>query len=97
MKYAIGGLTRFAENPAEFETRQYDADVKASIIEYMESFEPTSVAGYVDDCRTGEPIIMTNAGYEDDEYCWSTQDIYHVKRYNAAVSDEFISHIMRQA
>ena len=97
MKYAIGGLTRFSDNPADFKTREYDTNVKSSIVKYMESFEPTSVAGYVDDCRTGEPVMVTNAGFEDGEYCWSTQDIYHIKRYNAAVSEEFIAHFMKQA
>ena len=94
MRYAIGGLTRFADNPADFKTRQYANSTKDRIVEYMESFEPSSVAGYVDDCKTGEPVMITNSGYNDGEFQWSTQDIYHVKKYNAAVSDEFIRHVM---
>lgn len=96
MKYAIGGLTRFSDNPAGFKTREYDESLKKSIVKYMESFEPTSVAGYIEDCITGESVMMTNAGFEDAEYRWSSQDIYHIKKYDAAVSEEFIAHIIKQ-
>ena len=68
--------------------------MKDTLVQYMESFEPTSVAGLVDDCRTGEIIPKTNVGYEDGEFIWSTQDIYHLKKYDAAVSDAFIDHVM---
>ena len=94
MIYAIGGLIRFAKNPANFATTDYDRATKEALLEYMESFEPCSVAGYVDDCKTGEPILNeTNVGYEDGEYMWSTQDIYHIRKYNAAVKPEFIKHV----
>lgn len=96
MRHAIGGLTRFADDPTAFKTRRYDKQVKSLLIKYMESFEPNSVAGLIDDCRTGEIVFKTNAGYEDGEFIWSTQDIYHLKKYDAAVTDAFIDHVMRQ-
>lgn len=97
MRFAIGGLTRFADNPAAFETLNYDSTTKEKLIKYMESFEPTSVAGFIDDCRTGEMVMKTNAGFEDGFFMWSTQDIYHIKKYNAAVNKDFIDHVIKQS
>ena len=94
MKYAIGGLTRFSENPSIFKTMDYSVNQKTAILDYMESFNPDSVAGYIDDCKTGKRVNQTNAGYNDGEFYWSDQDVYHVRKYNAAVSDEFIDHVM---
>lgn len=46
----------------------------------MESFTPSSAGGYIDDCKTGESLYtIPNVGYEDGEFIWSTQDIYHIK------------------
>lgn len=97
IKQVINGLTRFDDNPSAFETIEYDEQLKEKIIKYMESFEPSSVGGYIDDCRTGETIIKTNSGYEDGVFCWCSQDIYHIKKYNAAVSNDFINHVIKQS
>lgn len=97
MKQVINGLTRFEANPSAFMTRHYDKETKDALIKYMESFEASSAAGLVDDCKTGETVMMTNVGFEDGEFIWSTQDIYHLKKYNAAVSDDFILHVMKSA
>ena len=97
MKYVIGGLTRFSDNPASFDVTNYNSETKNMIITYMQqAVAPCGVGGYIDDCKTGEVIHRTNAFYEDDEYLWSDQDIYHVKKYNAAVKPDFIEHVKKK-
>ncbi len=89
-KSAMDTPTRF--NSA-FETMDYDNQTKNMLIDYMESFQSNSAGGYVDDCLTGTCTNIPNEGYADGEYCWSKQGIYHIKKYNAMVYPEFISHV----
>ena len=96
MRSVIGGLTRYAENPSSFSVMNYEKSTKEMLISYMSSYEATSAGGYIDDCKTGKKIMQTNAGYDDGEYCWSTQDIYHIEKYNAAVNPDFIEHIKKK-
>lgn len=93
MRYAIGGLTRYADNPSQFLVSNYDPETKMMLLNYMKSFEANCVGGLVDDCKTGEVLLITNSGYEDDEFTWTTQDIYHIEKYNAAVNPDFITHV----
>lgn len=94
MKYVIGGLTRFAENPSLFKTMDFNKDDKSMIIDYMKnSKEPCGVGGYIDDLKEGKSTQIENAFYEDDIYMWSSQDIYHIENYNAAIDPDFIIHV----
>ena len=95
MKYAIGGLTRFSEDPTTFSTLDYQAEEKNMILAYMQKFgELCGVGGYVDDLRTGSSAHITNAFYQDKAgYTWSTQDMYHIKKYNAAINEDFFYHV----
>ena len=65
MIFAIGGLTRFAENPSDFITKEYEADEKHCLLSYMRAFEPYAVAGKIDDCKTGKELKQSNGGYND--------------------------------
>jgi len=94
MKYVIGNLTRFANDPASFAVAVYNDDDKKMILDYMRNIaDPCGVGGYIDDCKTGEVVKETNSFYEDDEYVWSKQDIYHIDKYDAAVEPSFIDHV----
>ena len=68
----------------------------------MSSFEYYGVAGLVYDCVTGEVQFKENGrpyedvAYHDGEFRWCEQDMYHIKRYNAAVTDEFFQKVMGQ-
>lgn len=93
MRYVIGGLTRFAEKPSQFLVSNYDLETKKMLLDYMKSFEADSAGGLVDDCKTGELVLIINCGYEDEEFIWTTQDIYHIEKYNAAVDPDFIAHV----
>lgn len=96
MRYVIGGLTRFAENPSHFPVSDYAPETKKMLLDYMKSFEANSAGGLVDDCKTGELVMITNVGYEDEEFMWTTQDIYHIEKYNATVNPDFITHVRKR-
>ena len=95
MKQAmVSPLTMFEKDPARFEVRTYEASEKKKILEYMRSFEFFEVAGRVEDCKTGEMLKEENLGFNDGTFIWSSQDIYHLERYDAAACEEFIKKVV---
>ena len=97
MKFAMITPTRFDKDPSSFDRYNYDEQTKKMLIDYMESIEPNSACGHVEDCVTGIVLMdMEDVGYEDGEYSWSAQGIYHLKNYNLAVYPEFIEHVKKK-
>lgn len=84
-------ITVYQKEKGHFTVRNYYEHEKLNLIKYMESFEPYAVAGKIDDCVTGKRLSAENCGFRDGNFVWSIQDIYHIKCYNAAVTDEFLS------
>ena len=72
------------------EVMEYSSKEKLNLLKYMRAFEPFAVAGKVYDCRTGERLKTENAGYNDGTYIWTEEDIYHIEKYNAAVTEDFL-------
>ncbi len=83
-------INEYQKNPADFEVASYSEMEKKKLIEYMSSFELFAVAGLIYDCVLGEQLGDENIGYTDGKYLWTSQDIYHIEKYNAAVTDEFL-------
>lgn len=73
---------------------EYGVSEKKKVIAYMQSFEPYAVAGQIVDCVTGERLKEADIGYTDGEFRWTSQDVYHIKKYNAAISNEFYKKIV---
>ena len=96
MVHVINGLNVFAENPSDFSVTKYDPEEKKMILQYMRSFEVCGVGGHIDDCRTGRSMKETNSFYNDGDYMWSKQDIYHIEKYDAAVDPGFAEHVKRK-
>lgn len=82
-------ITMYEPNPSAFEVQRYSTEEKAKLISYMQSFEPYAAAGRIFDCVTGEHIKKEDVGYTDGEFMWTSQDIYHIEKYNAAVTNAF--------
>lgn len=78
----------------KFDVTEYLPKEKEQIIAYMKSFPPVGIAGRVYDCVKGERTIEENLFYEVDEYIWSSQDIYNIEKYNAALEDVFYKKIV---
>lgn len=80
-----------------FQRKKYEYEQKEKLIIYLKTRgELCSVAGYVDDLVTGEEVNIPNGGYRDDQYEWSTQEIYHIEKYDAAVVDEFLQYMLKK-
>ena len=84
------------DKPNSFKRMKYDSTTKQMLINYMESINPNSAAGYVEDFVAGRITTIPDVGYEDDQYYWSSQDIYYLKKYNIAVESHFIDHVNKK-
>ncbi len=95
MKYAMRNhITPFEKNPSAFGRYDYSVNDKKKIIAYMKSPEPDTALGLVWDCVEAKETREENVGYEDNTFMWSSQDIYHIEKYNAAVTEDFLKHIL---
>lgn len=41
-------------------------------------------------------LNQENLAYRKDGFLFEENDIYHLKKYNAAVTDEFYNHVMKE-
>lgn len=95
MKKAMASRINMSQkNPAGFEVRTYKESEKKKLLEYMRSFECFAVAGLIEDCKTGEMLNEEDLGFNDGTFIWSSQDIYHLERYDAAACEEFIKKVV---
>ena len=81
----------YSSNNRDFDRRDYSEDEKKALLEYMAAFKPNAVAGLVFDVVTQEWQKDENLGYTDGTFIWASQDTYHVDKYNAAVTEEFLA------
>lgn len=79
----------------DFERKEYSYDEKKMITDYMKSIKKCGVvAGHMIDCVTEKEVKKPDwALYADSLFFWSSKDIYHIEKYNAAVKDEFLDHV----
>lgn len=68
----------------------YSNDEKRKLIEYMTKYEDFAVAGRVKDIVENKELQKDNLCYTDGSFVWCTQDIYHIEKYNAAVTEDFL-------
>lgn len=87
-------ITMYEKNPAGFEVREYGSTEKEQLIAYMHSVEPFAAAGLITDCVTGERLKEEDVGYTDGDYMWTSQDIYHIEKYDAAITDDFYKKVI---
>lgn len=95
MKQALKDpITMLEAQPSSFKRRIYSGEEKKKILNFMRKFDCFAVAGLVYDCVKGDCLGMENLGYTDGEFVWSSQDIYHLEKYDAAVTDQFFSKVL---
>ena len=82
---------------SNFERTEYDPNIKNAVLQYMKTKgELCEAGGYVDDIITAKETRIEDGGFTDGIFVWSTQDIYHIEKYNASVKDEFIKHVLEK-
>ena len=65
---------------------------KSQILSYLADGETVACAsGYARDIFTGQNIGMFgDRTFSDGVWCWTTEDIYHFEKYDAALDPEFV-------
>ena len=86
----------FTSRPQNFTTRIYNRTEKDKILRYMKNAESCAVGGLIFDCHVSDYTKKENRFFEDDLYQWCDQDTYHVEKYDAAVTEEFLKHVLAQ-
>ena len=78
-----------------FARKTYAKEEKNILVDYLKNRgELFEAGGYVKDIVSDSFVKIEDGGYRDGEYEWSTQDIYHIEKYDAAVRDDFLSHVL---
>jgi hypothetical protein len=82
-----GSISKYIVNSVDYD--------KSKIIQYLESFKhKASCPRAAIDCLTKEKINDSFLIYEDDSYRWADFFIYHIKKYNIKLPDEFVQHVL---
>jgi len=87
-------MVRALQDVYERNRANYTAGEKKAILEYMSMFEAYAAAGLIEDLFTGERTKEEDIGYNDGEYIWSTQDMYHIEKYDVPVREPFLKKVM---
>lgn len=88
-------IDNFGKSDIKMHTRKYTANDKNKILSFMCGCDPVAVGGYVRDAITKEDSRILNIAYIKDDFIFGEKDIYHLKKYDAAVTDEFYDHVMK--
>ena len=72
----------------------YSHAEKEMLLAYMNRFEPhLFTTEPVTDIFTGEKVADADNGFSDGEFTWYVSEIYYFRKYDLAVSEEFIDHV----
>lgn len=92
-KYAM--VDDFGLSNIKMHTRNYSNYEKNKILNFFDGCECDAVGGLVTDAISGEMLRKENLSYTKDGFIFDEEDIYHLKKYDAAVTDEFYDHVMK--
>ncbi len=81
---------------AKIHTRKYTEKDKEKILYFLSGCNPIAVGGLVTDVVSGEMLDKENLAYSKDGFLFEENDIYHLKKYDAAVTNEFYDHVMKE-
>lgn len=67
---------------------------KTQILNYLNKYKPSAFTSEpVFDRITDEQVYEADNGYTDGTYQWYESDIYHLKKYNLKLNDDFIEYV----
>ncbi len=92
-KYAM--INDFGLKNINIETKKYTEKEKKCILSFFSGCDPFVAGGYIQDAISKEEVHTLNCGYIKDGFIFTDSDIYHLKKYDAAVTDEFYDHVMK--
>ncbi len=97
MKYKHAMVDTFGVAEVKMHTRKYSNEDKKKILSFFSGCEIAAIGGLVTDAITGEMLQKENFAYIKDGFSFEENDIYHLKKYDAAVTDEFYNYVMKGA
>ncbi len=70
---------------------------KEKILTYMKSCASSSTApAILTDVLTGEKLNISLECKNDGVYCWRTDYIYYIEKYDLKIPDDFIRHVLNK-
>ena len=73
----------------------YTPNEKERLLKYMKSFDAIAAAPEsVYDVTDNHNTFLESKAYSDGLYCWETQDIYHLEKYDLALPKDFLRHVL---
>lgn len=71
---------------------------KDTVLSYMKRFpECAFTSAPVKDAFTGEIVCDANNARTDGMYQWYESEIYHFKKYNLKLNEDFIHHVLNRS
>ncbi len=95
MKNKHAMVDNFGLKNVNMHTRKYRKNEKEALLSFMSGCEISAVGGLVIDAVSKEMLHIENLAYKKDDFLFNEMDIYHLKKYDAAVTDEFYDHVMK--
>lgn len=87
----------FGEVHNAFETRQYTKEEMQKITSFLKQGTVCGVGGLLIDIVTGKRFEgkdhVENGVYFKDGFIWEEEEAYHIKTYNAAITEEFYDYL----
>ncbi len=83
-------IVKKAISSADFPKANYSAIDKQKLLEHLRSFDILCTGGLVYDYVINEDTSVENICYTNGEYTWQEEELYHIEKYDAALSDEFL-------
>lgn len=80
----------------KFRIKKYDDETKKILVNYLKkkTHDEGVVGGSFYDCVTGDKVSIETVERNDGKYVWFDDDTYHIEKYNAAVTDEFLQYVL---
>lgn len=82
---------------SEFKKLMSDKPIqeKNKILNYLNKYKPSAFTSEpVFDKITGEQVYEVDNGHTDGTYQWYESDIYHLRKYNLKLNDDFIEYVL---
>ena len=74
----------------------YHLDEKETILRYFKEHnsETAIITCASTDYISGEKLSDSVTCFNDGEYCWTSEEIYHFEKYDLKLNDDFIRYVL---
>jgi hypothetical protein len=76
----------------------YHLNEKEAILKYFKEHgsETAIITCASTDYISGEKLSDSVTCFDDGEYCWTSEEVYHFEKYNLKINDDFIQYVLNQ-